>query len=82
MDSFCINSSPEDLDTVSDVYDSPDSGSILPTRFLILVAKRYAEIAKNTVKAMSLRSADYMSGIILDWEHPAQEQKTIYFFSD
>ena len=79
VDSFCINGSMEDLHLVD---AGPDSGSASPTRFLLLVAKRYAEIAKNTVKDMSLRSADYMSGTIIDREHPAQEQKTIYFFSD
>ena len=82
VDSFCINGSMEDLHLVPGVDAGPDSGSASPIKFLLLVAKRYAEIAKNTVKDMSLRSADYMSDTIIDREHPAQEQKTIYFFSD
>lgn len=75
VDAFCINGGPKNLHTVSGVGAESDSGSTLPTRFLILVAKKYAEIAKNTVKTMNLRSADYISGASLVRGPPAKKQK-------
>lgn len=77
VDAFCINGGPKNLDTVSGVGAESDSGSTLPTTFLILVAKKYAEIAKSKVKTMSLRSTDYMSGANLNRGPRAKKRKIV-----
>ena len=65
VDASCINGDSEDFDPE---YSSDASGNsstdkaILPSSFLVRVAKKYAEIAKDTVKDMTLSNADYESG--------------------
>jgi hypothetical protein len=63
VDASCINGDPEDYEpeSSSDDSESESDGTALPISFLVRVAKKYAELARDTVKNMELRQSDYMN---------------------
>lgn len=80
VDAFCINGLPGDLDMAQGLNANPFStdwlefGSNLTSKFLVRVTKKYADIAKDNVKRMSLRNADYRSEAEYQGERPAKRK--------
>ncbi|KAL1612237.1 hypothetical protein SLS60_000461 [Paraconiothyrium brasiliense] len=64
VDATCFNGDPEDYEPGSDFEPDPngDKSVALPSCFLIRVAKKYADLTKNTGKKMELRHSDYCTG--------------------